>query len=319
MSVFLPSILSAENIRRRQALIQPYLKKTPLLQSEKINALAGCKIYFKCENFQHTGSFKLRGALSAALPLSEEERKKGLCTHSSGNHAQAIAKTAQMLACPAYIVMPENAPAFKQRATAELGAEIRFSSPTTAGREAALAAWQKETGAHFIHPYNDYEVILGQATCSLEILEELSDLDGILAPIGGGGLLSGALLSAHYFRPGLKVLGSEPRLVNDAYLSLAAEKIIENKRTDTLADGLRTTIRPKTFGVFQELLSEIICVEEEEIILALRLIWEQLKIVVEPSSAVPLAALLKHKASFKGQNWTIILTGGNIDLDHLPF
>ncbi|WCL81431.1 pyridoxal-phosphate dependent enzyme [Saprospira sp. CCB-QB6] len=319
MSVHLPAILSAENIRQRQALIQPYLKKTPLLQSEKINALAGCKIYFKCENFQYTGSFKLRGALSAALLLSEEERKKGFCTHSSGNHAQAIAKAAQMLACPAYIVMPENAPAFKQRATAELGAEIRFSPPTTAGREAALAAWQKETAAYFIHPYNDYDVILGQASCSLEILEELSDLDGILAPIGGGGLLSGSLLSAHYFRPGLKVLGAEPQLVNDAYLSLAAGKIIENKRTDTLADGLRTTIRPKTFGVFQELLSEIICVEEEEIILALRLIWEQLKIVVEPSSAVPLAALLKHKARFKEQNWAIILSGGNVDLDQLPF
>jgi len=261
----------------------------------------------------------MRGAIATALSLNATIIQYGLATHSSGNHAQAVAKTAQLLKVPAYIVMPHNAPTIKRAATKGYGATIINSEPTTASREATLAKVVEKTGAYFIHPYNDYQVIAGQATVALELFEEIADLDIIIAPIGGGGLISGTALTSKYFSPTTQVIGAEPKEVDDAYQSVKAGKIIENKTINTIADGLRTTIRDKTFGIIREHVDEIITVSEVKIIEAMRLIWERMKIIIEPSCAVPLAAVLEQPSRFKGKRVGIILTGGNVDLSTLPF
>lgn len=261
----------------------------------------------------------MRGAMSAALALSEEEMKNGIATHSSGNHAQAVAMAANLLKIPAYIVMPKNAPMVKKQATKGYGARVIECEPTTAAREAKLEEVVAETKAYFIPSYNDYNVIAGQASASIELLEEVSDLEWVVAPIGGGGLISGTALACHYFYPEVKVLGSEPKEVDDAYRSVKAGKIIENKTTNTIADGLRTTIRQKTFEIIRDYVEEIITVEESEIVEAMKLIWQRMKIIIEPSCAVPLAAILQQKERFVGQRIGIIITGGNVDLENLPF
>ena len=315
----LQSIPSKEDLINVRNLIKPYIIQTPVLTHPEIDRICGAEVFFKCENFQSIGAFKIRGASAAALLLSEEERSNGLTTHSSGNHAQAVAKIAQILGIKSYIVMPDNAPQIKRNSTLSYGAEIIDCKATTADREATLNSVVEKTGAYFIHPYNDYNVIAGQATASMELLEQVENLDVVMAPIGGGGLMSGTALAFNYFHPSAQVIGTEPKEADDAYQSLKAGYIIENKTTNTIADGLRTTIREKTFGILRDYLNDLITVSESEIIEAMRLIWEKQKIVIEPSCAVPFAALLQQKEKFKGKRVGIIITGGNVDLNTLPF
>lgn len=299
--------------------IRGMIHHTPVMTSASLNAMAEASLFFKCENFQKIGAFKMRGAASAGLRLSEEDRRRGIATHSSGNHAQAVARTAQMLGIPAFIVMPENAPAIKKAATAGYGAEIILCAPTQAAREATLEEVVQRTGAHFIHPYNDYNVIAGQATAALELIHEVEDLDIVMSPIGGGGLMSGTALSCRYWAPGCKIYGAEPERVNDAYRSFHSGRIEVNASTDTIADGLRTNLGEKTFAIIREHVDDVFTVSEAAIIEAMRFIWERMKIIVEPSCAVPYAVVRSYPERFRGKRVGIILTGGNVDLEHLPF
>lgn len=311
--------LTLADIRRAAPRIAPLIHRTPVLTSERIDQIAGCRIFFKCENFQKAGAFKMRGAANAVLSLSEAERQRGVATHSSGNHGQALARAAQVVGCPAYIVMPTTAPAVKQRAVAGYGAEITFCEPTLAARETTLAEVVARTGATFVHPYNDERVIAGQGTAALELIEEIGPLDTVMTPVGGGGLLSGTALTTHGLLPAAQVVAGEPAGADDAYRSLRAGRIIPSEAPRTLADGLLTSLGDKTFPIIQEHVLRIITVSEAEIVTAMRLVWERMKIVIEPSCAVPLAALLKEKESFAAQRVGIILTGGNVDLEKLPF
>jgi threonine dehydratase len=295
------------------------IHRTPVLRCSAIDELAGATLFFKCENFQKVGAFKMRGASSAALRLSSADRAKGLATHSSGNHAQAVALSAKLLGVPAYIVMPENAPAIKRAATQGYGAKVISCANTLEARESTLEQVVAETGATFIHPYNDYNVIAGQASCAKELLEDVDGLTALLAPIGGGGLISGTALSARAFSPGTKVYGAEPEEVDDAYRSFKSGQLQFNTSINTIADGLRTNLGDKTFDIIQRELEAIFTVSEAEIVQAMRLIWERMKIIIEPSCAVPLAALLRNRSVFEGQRVGIVLTGGNVDLSQLPF
>lgn len=314
-----------ERMPTRQDIIETseaifdFVHYTPILTSESLNAISGAELFFKCENFQKVGAFKMRGASSAAVRLSEEELERGLATHSSGNHAQAVARAAQLLGIPAYIVMPENAPSIKKAATEGYGAEIIFCKPTVEARESMLAEVIERTGATFIHPYNDYNVIAGQATSAYELLQDVEELDTIIAPIGGGGLMSGTALSTRYWSPGTKVIGTEPKAVDDAWRSFQSGEIETNATTDTIADGLRTNLGDKTFEIIRMHVDDIITVSEEAIVDAMRLVWERMKIIIEPSCAVPVAAVLQNKERFEGEKVGIILTGGNVDISNLPF
>ncbi len=315
----LSNVPTKRAIEATHRAIQEMIHLTPVMTCEGIDKLAGCQLFFKCENFQKVGAFKMRGASSAAVWLTEAERQRGLATHSSGNHAQAIARAAKLLGVPAFIVMPENAPKIKQQATEGYGARIIFCESTIEAREATLKKVVRETGATFIHPYNDYNVIAGQATCAKELFEEVDELDSIIAPIGGGGLLSGTALSARYFAPNTKIYGAEPQEVDDAYRSFMAGELLTNDTINTIADGLRTNLGEKTFAIISTYVNDIFTVTEQSIIEAMRLIWERMKIIIEPSCAVPLAAILANKDAFKGQRVGVILTGGNVDLGKLPF
>lgn len=294
--------------------IRNYIHHTPVFTSASIDQLAESSIYFKCENFQKVGAFKARGAMNALLSLTREERARGVATHSSGNHAQALARAAKIMGTKAYIVMPRNAPDIKKQGVLGYGAEIFECEPTLASREERLAEVVEETGAYVIHPFNNYEVIAGQATATKELLEEVDNLDFIVAPVGGGGLLSGACLAADFFAPGVAVIGAEPEGADDAYRSFESGQI-EPSQSDSIADGLLTTLGTKTFPIIQENAKGIITVSDKDIVVAMRLIWERLKIIVEPSAAVPLAVVLKEKETFRTKNIGIILSGGNIDLD----
>ncbi|MEY3320723.1 MAG: hypothetical protein RLZZ417_306 [Bacteroidota bacterium] len=302
-----------------QDAIKAMIHKTPVLTNQYIDELVGGSVYFKCENFQKVGAFKMRGAASASLRLDADKKKKGIATHSSGNHAQAVARAAQVLGIPAYIVMPHNAPKIKVEGTRSYGAEIIFCEPNQKARESALAEVVHKTGACFIHPYDNYDVIAGQASAALEMLADFPGLDMIIAPVGGGGLLSGTALAAHYTNPDLIVLGAEPKRVDDAFRSLKSGHIEENERIDTIADGLRTTLGTRTLDLIKRHVTDILTVEEEEIVQAMRMIWERMKIIIEPSCAVPLAAILANKETFMGKKTGVILTGGNVDLGNLPF
>ena len=302
-----------------QDAIKAMIHKTPVLTNQYIDELVGGSVYFKCENFQKVGAFKMRGAASASLRLDADKKKKGIATHSSGNHAQAVARAAQVLGIPAYIVMPHNAPKIKVEGTRSYGAEIIFCEPNQKARESALAEVVHKTGACFIHPYDNYDVIAGQASAALEMLADFPSLDMIIAPVGGGGLLSGTALAAHYTNPDLIVLGAEPKRVDDAFRSLKSGHIEENERIDTIADGLRTTLGTRTLDLIKRHVTDILTVEEEEIVQAMRMIWERMKIIIEPSCAVPLAAILANKETFMGKKTGVILTGGNVDLGNLPF
>ncbi len=299
--------------------IRNYVHKTPVLTSQSINKLFGANLYFKCENFQRMGAFKMRGATNAILELSNAERAKGVATHSSGNFAQALSLAAQSLKIKAYIVMPENAPAVKKKAVLGYGAEIIECESTQAAREKTLDEVISRTGACFIHPSNDIKVILGNATAAMELFIKTSDLDFILAPVGGGGLLAGTALSSYHFSPECKVIGCEPFGADDAYHSLITGTIQPSVNPQTIADGLKTSLGDKNFPIIKKLVSKIIRVEESEIISAMRLVWERMKIIIEPSSAVAVAAFIREKDLFQSSRTGIILSGGNVDLDHLPF
>lgn len=296
--------------------IKPFIHKTPVLTSASLNEMAGCNLFFKCENFQKVGAFKARGAMNAALKLPPDLLKKGVATHSSGNHAQALARAANILGVKAYIVMPRTAPEIKKRGVRGYGGEIFECEPTLQARESMLAEVIGKTGATEIHPFNNEDVMEGQATCAKEFFEEIPALDVLLAPVGGGGLLSGTALAAHYFSPSTTVIAGEPAGSDDAFRSMQTGKI-EPAQSNTIADGLLTTLGDKTFPIIRQYVKEIITVSDEEIVQAMRLIWERLKIVVEPSCAVPFAAVLKDKNKFSGKRVGIILSGGNVDLERV--
>jgi threonine dehydratase len=303
-----------EDILAASERISKYVHRTPVLTSRSINAIIGCSIYFKCENFQKIGAFKARGAVNAALSLTPSQRKHGIATHSSGNHAQAIAYAASILGKKAYIVMPENAPPIKIAAIKGYGAEVIFCKPTLEARERGLERVVQQTNSYFIHPYNDYSVIAGQSTAALETFQNVPDLDYLFTPVGGGGLLSGSLISRNYFSPQTRVFAGEPAGADDAFRSLQKGEIVPSIKPNTIADGLLTSLGDKTFKIIRENIEEIILVNDEQIIVAMRLLWERMKIIVEPSGAVPLAALLGEKDRFPGKKIGIILSGGNVDL-----
>ena len=307
-------MITKQSIKDAHERIKPYIQHTPVLTSESLNEIAGCSLFFKCENFQKVGAFKARGAMNAALSLPKDQLQKGIATHSSGNHAQAIARAARILGVKSYIVMPRTAPEIKKRGVRGYGGEIFECEPNLASRESTLAEVVEKTGATEIHPFNNYEVITGQATAAKELIEEISSLDFIVAPVGGGGLLSGTALAAKYFSPQTIVIAGEPAGSDDAYRSMQSGKI-EEAQSNTIADGLLTKLGDKTFPIIQQNVKEIITVTDEEIIAAMRLIWERLKIIVETSCAVPFAAVLKDKTKFAGKRVGIILTGGNVDLE----
>lgn len=297
-----------------QQRIAPYIHQTPVLTSRFLNKLTGAELYFKCENFQRIGAFKMRGAVNAVLQLTDEQKSRGVVTHSSGNFAQALALAAQIAGVKAYIVMPSNAPNVKKEAVKGYGGSVIESEPTVVSREATAKKIEDEKGAVFIHPYNDNHVITGQGTACMELLQQHPDIEAVITPVGGGGLISGTALAAHYFSNKCPVYGGEPEQVNDAYRSMISGKIENNATTNTIADGLRTTLGTLTFPVIQHYVKEIITVSEQEIIQAMRLIWERMKIIVEPSSAVALAAVIKQKEQFKNKKTGIILSGGNVEL-----
>jgi threonine dehydratase len=294
--------------------IAPYIHNTPIMTCKSINALYGLDLYFKCENFQKIGAFKIRGGMNASLQLTKEQLEKGVATHSSGNHAQALAFASKMLGIKAYIVMPESSPQVKVNAVKGYGAEVTICASNQAARESTLQAIVDKTGATFIHPYDNDEVITGQATCVKEIIEAMPDVDIVVTPVGGGGLLSGTCLGAHYFKPGLKVYAGEPEGAADAVLSIQSGKVEKAPFVNTIADGLLTTLSERTLEIIQTHVADILLVSEDEIKAALRLVYERMKIIIEPSCAVPLAAVLKNPDLFKGKKVGIILTGGNVDL-----
>ena len=311
--------ISKNTIEKAASVLEGQIHRTPVLTSSALNDLTGAQLFFKCENFQKIGAFKARGATYAASTLNEEERSSGFCTHSSGNHGQAVAWAAQQYGVPAFIVMPSNAPEVKKRAVRGYGAEVIECTPTLAARESTLIEVQKKTGAYFLHPFDDVRVIAGQATCAKELIEDNAALDFIIPPVGGGGLAAGSCLSAHYFSAHTKVIGGEPSGASDAYRSLEAGKLNPLIKAETIADGLRTSLGHHNFAILQPLMERIILVDDDEIKAAMRLIWERLKIVIEPSCAVPLAAVIKEPDAFRGKNIGLILTGGNVDLDSWRF
>lgn len=312
----IPEIL---DIKEAYARIKNQIHRTAVLTSKSINTITGAEIFFKCENMQKVGAFKFRGASNAVLALTDDEAKTGVATHSSGNHAQALALAAAMRNIPSYIVMPDNSPDVKKEAVAGYGGKIIFCEPTLQARESTLEKVVNETGACFIHPYNNFMVISGQGTAALEIFEEIDNLDIIMTPVGGGGLLSGTSITTKSVSPKTKVIAGEPKGADDAYRSLKEGRIMPSINPKTIADGLLTSLSELTFSIISKNVDEIITVSEESIIQAMKLIWTRLKIIVEPSACVTLAAILDNSEKFTDKKIAIILSGGNIDLGKLPF
>jgi threonine dehydratase len=309
--------ISARHIQEAHDRIRPYVHRTPVLTSQTLDRLAAAELAFKCENFQKIGAFKIRGGMNAVLSLAPEDRARGVATHSSGNHAQAIAYAARAVGVPAYVVMPSTSPRVKIEAVAGYGAEITFCEPTQEARESTLRTIVERSGAAFVHPYNDERVIAGQATCAKELIEDAGPLDALVAPVGGGGLMSGTSLSAAYFSPGTVVYAGEPEGAADAVLSLKSGNIEKAPYVSTIADGLLTALGDKTLPILREHVREVLLVNDAEILAALRLVYERMKIVVEPSCVVPLAAVLRYPDRFAGKRVGLILTGGNVDLGKL--
>jgi threonine dehydratase len=307
------------SIREAAKRIKPFIHKTPVLTCKTFNDMFEGEIYFKCENFQKIGAFKIRGATNAVFSLSEEEIKKGVATHSSGNHAQALALAAKNRGIAAHVVMPENSKKVKIEAVKNYGANIIFCKATLKDREKALNKVITDTGAIFIHPYNNMKVIEGQSTAALEFLEEVEKLDIIMAPVGGGGLLSGTALSTVYLSPSTIVTGTEPDLADDSFRSFRDSVIYPPNPPLSVADGLLTSLGENTFHIIKKYVHNIVTVSEESIISSMKLLWERMKIIVEPSSSVPFAALMEKKVDIKGKKVGIILSGGNVDLNHLPW
>lgn len=307
------------DIQKAHDRIRPFVHLTPVLTSESINEMVGAKLYFKCENLQKVGAFKFRGACNSVFALTDAEARNGVCTHSSGNHAAALALAARMRGIPAYIVMPGNAPEIKKKAVAGYGAQITFCEPTLAARESTLKMVAAQTGATEIHPYNNFNVICGQGTAAIELIEQIGDLDIVIAPVGGGGLLSGTAISAKALMPKVLVIAAEPSGADDAFRSFQSKSIHPSVSPKTIADGLLTSLGSLTFPIILNKVDQVVTVSEEKIVEAMRMIWERMKIIVEPSSAVPLAAILENKVDVKGKKVGIILSGGNVDLGKLPF
>ena len=299
--------------------IKSYVHRTPVLSSSLLNEIFGAELYFKCENFQKVGAFKFRGATNAVLSLSEREIARGLVTHSSGNHAAAVSLAARMRGAKAYIVMPSNSPSVKKQAVAGYGADIRYCEPNLKAREDTTNEIIQKTGATFIHAYDNFNVICGQGTAGLELVSEYPDLDIIIGPVGGGGLMSGTSIAVKGLNPGIKVCGAEPRGADDAYRSLKSGKYISHHKPDTIADGLLTTLSKRTFAILSEKLDDIFTATDENIIECMRLIWERMKIIVEPSSAVTLAVIAANTDLFRNRKVGLIMSGGNVDLKNLPF
>ena len=299
--------------------IKPFIHNTPVLRSSSIDKIIGAKLYFKCDNFQKMGAFKMRGAANAILQLSEDQKKRGVITHSSGNFAQALSLAANSIGVKAYIIMPSNATEIKKIAVKGYMGELIECEPNLFAREKKSKEIQESTGATFIHPSNDLNVILGQGTACKELLEEHNDLNYIFTPIGGGGLIAGSALAAKYFGSNCTVIGSEPFEVDDAYRSLISGEIEKNSSTNTIADGLKTELGDINFPIIRKEISKIIRVTEKEIIESMKIIWERLKIICAPSCAVPLAAILREKKYFEQKKLGVIISGGNVDLSKLPF
>ncbi len=315
-------MISFNTIQEAHDRIRPYIHRTPVLTNQTINALAGAELFFKCENFQKIGAFKARGGLNAVLQVAANQEGKAITTHSSGNHAQAVAYSARQVGLPAYIVMPRTAPQVKKDAVRGYGAEVIECEPTLEAREAGVREVIERTGAVLVHPFDDDRVIAGQATATKELIEDAAEerpFDTILAPVGGGGLLSGTALITHYLSPQTRVIAGEPEGAADAILSFHSGRVEKAPYINTIADGLMTTLSERTLAIIQAHVADILPVSDAEIIAAMRLIWERMKIIIEPSCAVPLAVVLKHKDRFAGQKIGIILTGGNVDLGWLPF
>jgi len=306
-------------IRAAQARIAPHVHRTPVMTCASIDAEVGATLAFKCENFQRIGAFKARGACNAVFALADTDARRGVVTHSSGNHGAALAFAAKRRGIPAFVVMPENAPKVKQDNVARFGATIRFCAPNVAAREAACTEVQSATGATLIHPFDNEFVIAGQGTATLELLEQAPGLDVVVAPCGGGGLLSGTAIAATSVQPGVRVFGAEPANAGDAAASFRSGKIEPLPPTMTIADGLRTSLAPRTFAAVRAHVSAFGVCSEEAIVRAMRMMFERMKIVVEPSAAVPLACLLERTLDAVGARVGIIVSGGNVDLDHLPW
>ncbi len=308
-----------QDIQTAHWRIQEFIHRTPILTNEAIDKMAGCSVYFKCENFQKVGAFKARGAANAVLKLSEEQKKNGVATHSSGNHAAALARAATLAQIKSYIVMPSNAPEIKKKAVRSYGGEIIECEPNLDARESTLKEIVGKTEAIFIPPYDFMDVIEGQATCALEMWEDGIKFDVLMTPVGGGGLLAGTALTTKYISPQTQVIGCEPEGADDAARSFEAKELIPIKNPNTLADGLLTSLGKSNFEIILKHVNNIMTASDSEIIDAMRLVYERMKIVIEPSCAVPLAVLLKNKEKYSGQNVGIILSGGNVDLAKLPF
>ncbi len=308
-----------KTIREAHERIRAQIHRTPVFTSETLDQIAGAQLFFKCENLQKTGSFKFRGATNAIFSLSDEEAKRGVVTVSSGNHAGAISLAARRRGIPAWIVMPRNAPRAKRKAVESYGGRVTECEYDMASRDAVCKELQEKTGAILIHPYNNPRVIAGQGTAALELLEDVPNLDVVIAPVSGGGLLSGTAIASKSLRPSVRVIGAEPKNADDAFRSLASGKIEPAAKAQTIADGLRAVLCPLTFSILRKNVDKIALVSEEEILAAMRLLWERLKLIVEPSGAVSAAIVLQNKIAARGKRIGIILSGGNLDLDEIPF
>jgi len=312
-------MVTLKDIESAHERIRPFIHRTPVLTNSSIDNLIGAKLFFKCENFQKAGSFKIRGASNAVELLSDEEFKRGVATTSSGNHGAALSMAVTRRGGKTKVVMPHNTPKIKVNNVERNGGEVVWCEPDQKYRESVLKDVVDETGATVVHPYNDERIMAGQGTCAKELLEDVPDLDSIVSPVSGGGLLSGSLLAAKNMKSSITVYGAEPEEADDAYQSLKLGRIVPNKTINTICDGLRAQIGSKTFPVIQNLVDDIIPIAEEDIINALRMIWERLKIIVEPSCSIALALIIKNKQLFKGRNVGLIMSGGNLDLDNLPW
>ena len=312
-------IPSYADVLAAEQRIRPYIHRTPVLTSSFLNTLSGAELFFKCENLQKAGAFKTRGACNAVFGLDDERAVRGVATHSSGNHASSLSYAAARRGIAATVVMPNDAPDVKKAAVRDYGGVIIECEPSAAAREAALAEVVADTGADFVHPYNDHRVVAGQATCSKELIEDVAELDMLIAPIGGGGMISGCCLTAASIAPRIRIVAAEPQQADDACRSLEAGRIIADDAPQTIADGLKVPLKELTWHFVAEHVTDILLASEQEIVDAMYLTWQRMKIVIEPSSAVPLAAILKNRALFAGKRVGVIVTGGNVDLDKLPW
>ncbi len=307
------------DIRTAHKRIKPFIHETPVLTSSQVNTIFGASLFLKCENFQKVGAFKFRGATNALLMLGKEELLRGVVTHSSGNHAAALALAARMKGVPAYIIMPSNSSQVKKDAVADYGAEITYCEPTLAAREETAARIIKEKGATFIHAYDNLNVICGQGTCGLELVTKYPDLDIVVAPVGGGGLMSGTVTAVKGLNRYIRVIGAEPLGADDATRSFRTGTHITHHTPRTIADGLLTTLSERTFAIIQAGVDAMLTATEDSIIECMRIVWERMKIIIEPSSAVSLAVIMENRELFEGKKVGLIISGGNVDLGHLPF